>query len=124
VSIAGWRLEAKEVQRQLAYRLIDETLPHAGRALVKAAPPNHVDHAAIAHRAYPARLEFDHSESPKAAMDRAFSEADYALLAAVQAGDVHAMQRAADQLKSLDEVATILADSIRTKRSIMEKLRG
>jgi hypothetical protein len=35
VARAGWRLEAKTVQRQLAYRLIDETLPHAGRALVR-----------------------------------------------------------------------------------------
>ena len=75
-------------------------------------PPAGRNHAGmqpgLAHPACPATLQFDHSETPKAAMEKAFSEANYALLAAVQARDIHAMQsvRGAGRLARASEQPT------------------
>jgi hypothetical protein len=68
--------------------------------------------------------KFDSSQTPKEAMKSALNAAVDDVLAAMQAGDIPEMQRAADRLKAMEEAADVVADSIKTGKYAGEYLRG
>jgi hypothetical protein len=57
-------------------------------------------------------------------MTSALNAAVFDVLAAMQAGDLTAMQRAADRLKAMEEAADVVAASIKTGRHVGDQLRG